>query len=159
MYHGVICCHDSAIHIALCVLYFCNAVGSEATSCRQNAAECGRRIELSCYTICHWVASHCRRNTTKCLSGYLYCTYVDVRQHTSRVSHWVLDPTIGGVSIRVRWVYGLQSHFNTDQDECGELRKSCHNYPRRKFNMRVLAEAWQANLVEMMNIFLHPIKL
>ena len=36
----------------------------------------------------------------------------------------------------------LQSHFNSDQDEWVELRKSRRNYPYRKFNARGLDEAW-----------------
>ena len=64
-------CRRRAGYMVLRVLYFCQQClyGSEVTSCCQNAAECGRRIELSCDTTCRWVASHCRHSTTKFLSG------------------------------------------------------------------------------------------
>ena len=41
-------------HMALRILYFCQQClyDSEATSCRQNVAEYGRRIQLSCDTTC-----------------------------------------------------------------------------------------------------------
>ena len=51
---AVLYCRRRAGHMVLRVLYFYQQClyGSEATSCRQNAAECGRRIELSCDTTC-----------------------------------------------------------------------------------------------------------
>ena len=67
---------------------------------------------------------------------YVYCIWL---LYGSRAYYWLC------INEGER-VYRLQSHLNSDQYEWSQFRKSCLNYPRRKFNVRGLDETWQAIL-------------